>query len=105
MNEYIIHGKTGILYDPDNPQPLEFSNIKDLGSNARKYIEQGHPRWLAAQKELIDFINQPAVKPSLYKYLPCKLLAATKKKVRHHFPALVNFLIKVRKFIRRNRRL
>ncbi len=105
MNEYIIHGKTGILYDPDNPQLLEFSNIKELGSNARKYIEQGHPGWLEAQKELIDFINQPAVKPSLYKYLPHKVPAAIKKKIKQHFPALANGLSKFRKYAGKNFRL
>lgn len=104
MNEYIIHGKTGLLYDPRNPKPLNFSNIEEIGANARKFIEQGHLKWLESQKELIDFINQPAVRPSLYKYLPGKLLAAAQKKIKHYFPALVNVLIKIKKSTRRNRR-
>jgi hypothetical protein len=100
MNEYIIHRKTGILYEPDNPQPLDFSNlnIKEIGSNAREYIEQGHAGWLDAQKELIDFIDQPTGKPSFYKYLLCKVPAAAKKKIKLHFPALANGLNKFRKY-------
>jgi hypothetical protein len=105
MNEYIIHGKTGLLYDPGNPKPLNFSNIEEIGANARKFIEQGHLKWLESQKELIGFINQSAVKPYLYKYLPQKVPAAIKKKIKLHFPALANVLIKIKKSTGRHCRL
>jgi glycosyltransferase involved in cell wall biosynthesis len=98
MNEYIIHGKTGLLYDPGNPKPLDFSNIKEIGENARKYIEQGHQRWIEAQKELIDFIHQSPVQPITYKYLTRKTLAFIKRKMKQNFPTLDRVLLKIRKF-------
>lgn len=102
MNEYIIHGKTGLLYDPGNPKPLDFSNIKEIGENARKYMEQGYQSWLEARKELIDFIHQPRVQPLTYRFLTCKTLALLKRKMKQHFPALANVLLKVKKSLVRN---
>ena len=103
MNEYIIHGKTGLLYDPRNPKPLDFSNIKEIRENAREYIKQGHQNWLKAQKELVAFINQRRIQTISSKYLTRKILANLKGKIKRHFPALVQVLLKIKKFPGRNR--
>lgn len=58
MNEYIVHGQTGLLYDVKDVQPLDFTNIEEICSNARQYIKKGYKKWLKAQKELIEFIKK-----------------------------------------------
>jgi glycosyltransferase involved in cell wall biosynthesis len=52
MNEYIQHGYNGLLYDYDNPQPLDFTNAKEIGKNARNSIAEGRMRWVADRKML-----------------------------------------------------
>lgn len=56
MNEYVRHGETGLLYDPANPQPLDFSRWRELGAAARASAVAGRERWLAAEGALLDFI-------------------------------------------------
>jgi len=59
MNEYITHNKTGLLYDPNDPQPLDFSIAESLGKNARKYIEESYKKWNFNKNELMNFIETP----------------------------------------------
>lgn len=56
MNEYIRDGETGLLYDPGNPVPLDFSNAKQIANNAREYCKKGYERWIESEGELIDFV-------------------------------------------------
>ena len=57
MNEYIEDGKTGILYDPENPQPLEIKQIKQIQKNTLKYIENGYKKWAKEKHLIIDWIE------------------------------------------------
>lgn len=61
MNEYIEHGVTGLLFDPENPQPLDLSNHRAIGAAARASVEQGRGRWLQQARELaaLDFRRSP----------------------------------------------
>ncbi len=67
MNEYIVHGKTGLKYDPENPAPLDFSKVDEIGRNALKYIEEGYMKWKNSEKEIIRFIREPIKKVGFYK--------------------------------------
>jgi len=58
MNEYIVHGKTGLLYDARRPQPLDFSGHHALATRARRHAEEGRRRWLAQRPELSAFIDR-----------------------------------------------
>jgi len=60
MNEYVRHGENGLLYDPDHPQALDFSNARALGLAARRSIEHGFVRWQAQIPALQSFILEPA---------------------------------------------
>lgn len=60
MNEYILHGVNGLLYDLDAPQALDFSGHAGLGRMARQTVEAGHRRWLEAEAALVDFILTPS---------------------------------------------
>jgi len=56
-NEYIEHGVNGILYDPANPQPLDFSNHLEIGRAARKSCIAGQAAWIAeGEAALVDFV-------------------------------------------------
>ena len=57
MNEYITHGETGLLYNPRAPIPLDLSNARAMGENARRHVKSGHLAWLSRREELLNFID------------------------------------------------
>jgi len=59
MNEYIEHGRTGLLYDPDHPTALDFSRAAELGQNARRVAIEGRARWEALGPAIRDFLAAP----------------------------------------------
>jgi len=69
MNEYIISGLNGVLYDVDANEVvklipetliLDRDNIKSICKNARRSVEMGYKQWRAKEKELMDLITAPA---------------------------------------------
>ncbi len=60
MNEYILHGVNGLLYDQDAPRPLDFSRADALGDNARETVRAGSSAWAAREKKIVDFILTPS---------------------------------------------
>lgn len=60
MNEYILSGLNGLLYDHRAPRPLDFSDVQRLGERARDSVVSGHAQWLAAEDGLVDFILTPS---------------------------------------------
>lgn len=59
MNEYIIPGLNGLLYDANDPQPLDFSNVGKLGLRAREGAVAGCAVWEKTEEELVRFILTP----------------------------------------------
>jgi glycosyltransferase involved in cell wall biosynthesis len=59
MNEYIVHGETGLLFDADNPEPLDFSRALELGRNARIAAVRGRANWEASLPQLRAFLVAP----------------------------------------------
>jgi hypothetical protein len=65
-NEYIEHGKHGLLFSLHNPCPLDLSNAATLARNARERISFGHQKWLADQETLtrrLENIATAKIKP------------------------------------------
>lgn len=60
MNEYVRHGGNGWLYDPANPQPLDFSDLAAVRAQARRDVADGHARWCASLPALIGYLSDPA---------------------------------------------
>lgn len=60
MNEYILPGVNGLLYDIENPAPLDFSNAHQLGRQAKIGTEVGRRRWDDSEQMLVDFIQTPS---------------------------------------------
>lgn len=51
MNEYIVHGETGILYDLNDIRPLSKTmlskeNIRKLQNNAFNFVKNGYNNWI-----------------------------------------------------------
>jgi hypothetical protein len=60
MNEYIIHGVNGILYDPRRPSPVDFAEVARLGDAARRGARVGRKHWDALADDVVDFILTPS---------------------------------------------
>lgn len=60
MNEYILPGINGLLYDIHVPRPLDFSQVRELGAQARAGALAGRAAWEAAEAELVRFILTPS---------------------------------------------
>ena len=60
MNEYVIGGDNGLLYDVHDPRPLDFSSAARLGANARESARAGRARWEGAEAALVRYILTPS---------------------------------------------
>lgn len=76
MNEYILHGVNGLLYNHRAPKPLDFSDVARLGSQARSSVLVGHAQWLAAEDGIVDFILTPSQELYVGKYQHAFAVAA-----------------------------
>ena len=56
MNEYIIHNKTGYLFNLDNPKEIDLSNIYTVQKNTYEYMNRGYKEWLVKREKIIKFI-------------------------------------------------
>lgn len=61
MNEYIIHGYNGLLYDMDDPQPLPSFEIRRIQENAYQSIMEGHRQWIEKRTSILDWIEEAPV--------------------------------------------
>ena len=59
MNEYIVSGVNGLLYDLRRPAQLDLSDYERLGRRAREHVGFGREAWLADLPALRDFVTQP----------------------------------------------
>lgn len=60
MNEYILPGVNGLLYDLQSPKPLDFSAAVALGAQAKAGTVTGRAIWQEAEADLVRFILTPA---------------------------------------------
>lgn len=60
MNEYILPGVNGLLFDIRNPVPLDFADVTELGRQARKTALYGRVLWERSEDELVNFILTPS---------------------------------------------
>lgn len=59
MNEYIVDGKTGILYDFDNPCLNKQYDIRAIQKNTFNYINDGYIKWEKEKYKIINYIDYP----------------------------------------------
>jgi hypothetical protein len=61
MNEYIVNGKNGLLYDLEKLTPLNFDHIGDISRNAYESMKTGHAQWKHDRQEILRFCEQPTL--------------------------------------------
>jgi len=59
MNEYITHGVTGLLYDCEYPEALDFSNFLTIGKQGKIAADIGFQQWKEKEDELVSYILLP----------------------------------------------
>lgn len=72
MNEYIIHGKNGLLYDLKKPEELDLSNLAEMRENAIKIAKEDYELWEKAKHEILVDLAKANKKPRLIKLLYLK---------------------------------
>jgi len=82
-NEYIQHGKNGLLYDIAEPRPLDFSNLSAMQAASRSSVQAGRLRWLDAQPALRQFVLE-SKRPSRFINWMAAPVRHVLKKRRHH---------------------
>jgi hypothetical protein len=60
MNEYLLHGVNGLLFDSEDPQPLDFSRAVKMGYAGWQAAREGYARWVGAEEKLLRFILTPS---------------------------------------------
>ena len=71
MNEYIKNGENGYIFDLNNPQPIDFSNLSEVQKNTYKFMKKGQSIWQNSVKEIFEFIEQKPKKPNFSDILLC----------------------------------
>lgn len=61
INEYIFSGVNGLLYDPLQAHPLDFSAHAEMGRRARLSVVQGREKWLRCIPALLQYIRLPSI--------------------------------------------
>lgn len=56
MNEYIINGYNGYLYDLKNPKAIDLSEIDKVRENLKIYLSKNYPKWLDDKRKIDDFL-------------------------------------------------
>ncbi len=60
MNEYIEHGKTGLLYDLAKPCKLDLHDILSIQKRSYEYMQSGYEKWEKEKFNLLKIIESPA---------------------------------------------
>lgn len=60
MNEYLVDGVNGILYNPCSLKPLKFKDIARIRENAYQTVQQLQMNWENDQSRILDFILKPS---------------------------------------------
>jgi glycosyltransferase involved in cell wall biosynthesis len=58
MNEYIDHGRNGLLYDVQDLKPLDFTAAGSMAARAREDCFTGYEKWKKATIEILDFLTR-----------------------------------------------
>lgn len=61
MNEYIVNGETGILYDYENPNLASEYNIKRIQKNVYEYMTEGNLKWEKGKYQIFEWMEDANV--------------------------------------------
>ncbi len=62
MNEYIVHGRNGLLYDAQDLKPLDFSQAGIMAARARADCNTGFKKWQEEKIKILKYLmNNPGL--------------------------------------------
>ena len=56
MNEYIIPGVNGLLYNSKSPEPIDFSHVNKIRLQGKEGAAYGRALWENSEKNIVEFI-------------------------------------------------
>jgi glycosyltransferase involved in cell wall biosynthesis len=56
MNEYIVNGVNGILFNINDLKPVNFLDSKNIANNARKFAFNSYNNWEKTKMDLVSWI-------------------------------------------------
>ena len=59
INECILHGKNGLLYDLKNPEELDPSNLSGICENVVKSENEDYELWAKTKHEILIDLAKP----------------------------------------------
>lgn len=60
MNEYVVPGRNGWLFDPEHPAPIDLSDWQAMGQQARRDCETGAADWDHQKELILPFVMTPS---------------------------------------------
>lgn len=69
MNEYILHGINGLLFESSDPAPLCFDQAKLIGRIAREAVAIGRRQWQEDEERLVRYVLTPSEALYIGKYI------------------------------------
>ncbi len=84
MNEYIINGKNGYLYDLKKPKKIKLENIREIQKNTIQFIKKGYETWEKDKYKILDWIVSDVEKNKNNKLIEKNLIPIEiqKKKIK-----------------------
>ncbi len=81
MNEYIIHGSTGILFEENASVSLSEQQIQDIQNQTLEYMHTGYKKWSKDKLQICKWIQEPSNpnKIRLFKKLTIRLITSPHK--------------------------
>lgn len=92
MNEYLVHGKTGLLFDRERPSPIDGELVKKVRANLPGAIVSMRERWMRDSVTIEAFLS---------KVLPCNPGFLSRLKIEAAYPLYLieGAFFRVRHFI------
>lgn len=59
MNEYIVHGQTGYLYDPNKVNSLGSVDVEHVQRQTYAYMREGYTRWVDDKLRILSLLEAP----------------------------------------------
>lgn len=57
MNEYIVDGVNGCLYDWSNQKPIQVNDVRRMQKAALEYIQRGYDDWLVKSRQILSWLE------------------------------------------------
>jgi hypothetical protein len=59
MNEYIEHGRTGLLYSMGKVKPLQDIDLRKIQNETYRYMTEGYEKWLSDRELISNWLIEP----------------------------------------------